>query len=557
MTGRRREARAPLARPRAVFTSALALAILLVVSGGAQAAAGAAQVEKKLPALAPSPNDGLSRALANGDLTEAEYALERALSLFRPDRARRLYGAVSGVGPREATPILRDLAARLRELSPRQRSLAERILARPTSRRDAIHPYRARARRVCGRNMCFWWVTRTVDAPPLADRNRNGVPDYVDKARAVFGTVWNKEVRGLGYRRPRSDRTSRDHGPNGKLDVYVADLGAQGLYGYCTSDDPAKGRRRAVSAYCVVDDDFSRRQFRRGAAGTRALRVTAAHEFFHAVQYAYDWLEDLWLMEGTAAWIEDEVYDGVNDNVQYLSTSPVSARNFWFPLDFYNRDPRSGEANFKYGAWIFWRYLSERFGRDIVRSVWRRADSRPPAPNEYSLQATVSALALRGHDFATVLSDFAVANTSPATAYSEGASYPAPQPTTKVFNAAPATDVVTRVPMFHLSSDYYAFVPSGLSPTARLTITLDLPPLEAAPRASALVHRPDGVVRVPAAVDPTGAGTIVVDNFGSASKVVLVLTNASTRFACWQRAVFSCRGRPLDDTDFFFQAAVS
>ena len=41
--------------------------------------------------------------------------------------------------------------------------------------------------------------------------------------------------------------------------------------------------------------------------------MTAAHEFFHAIQAAYDWGEDWWLTEGTAAWIKDEVYDDLNE----------------------------------------------------------------------------------------------------------------------------------------------------------------------------------------------------------------------------------------------------
>jgi hypothetical protein len=39
----------------------------------------------------------------------------------------------------------------------------------------------------------------------------------------------------------------------------------------------------------------------------RPLKVTAAHEFFHAVQFAYDIGEDGWLMESTATWMEEHV----------------------------------------------------------------------------------------------------------------------------------------------------------------------------------------------------------------------------------------------------------
>jgi hypothetical protein len=407
--------------------------------------------------------------------------------------------------------------------------------------------------------MCFWWVTETSDAPRPVDRNRNRIPDWVDTTRAVFRTVWATEVGRYRYTRPRSDLGSRNHGPNGKLDVYIADVGAIGLYGYCTSDDPARGRRRSVSAYCVVDDDFGRRQFEGAASGIRALKVTAAHEFFHAVQFAYDWLEDLWLMEGTAAWIEDEVFDRIDDNLQYLRTSPVSARFFFLPLDYYNPDPSEIDAGFKYGAWIFFRYLSERYGPDVVRSVWRRADSRRGAPDDYSIQAVQSTLVPRRADFLSVFADFGVANFSPSASYAEGARYPSPRPLRTHAVGPPG---IARSPwrMFHLSSDYLAFVPRGLAPEATLTLTLELPPPETSPSASALVENADGsVVRVPAALDQTaGTWRIEVPGFASTRRVVLVLTNASTRYQCWRRAVYSCRGRPLDDeVDFYFEASVA
>ena len=537
---------------RGTFLTAGLLAALVLAL---PAASGAAQQE--LPALAPA-DDGLGRALAQGRLSQAEYALERALSVFRPERARKLFGQVQRPDPRAGTMILRDLAARVPDLSPSQRALATRILARPTERGDAIHPYRAAAKRFCGVRVCFWWVRTTRDAPSQRDRNRNGLPDYVETTRQVFKTVWNAEVGRLGYRTPRSDSTSRYGGPNGKLDVFIADVGAQGLYGYCTTDDPARNRQRAVSAYCVVDDDFARRQFGGAATGVAALKVTAAHEFFHAVQYAYDWLEDLWLMEGTAAWIEDEVYDSVNDNRQYLKTSPIAPENYAFPLDYYNPDPNEPDSGYKYGVWIWWRYLSERYGPKVVRDVWRRADANRGAPDEYSLQANVSALSIRGQDFASVFADFGVANAYPAAGYSEGAAYPAPDPDTTL--VSPAGIARTTVLTYHLANDYYRFAPGELDPAATLTFTLDLPDPAGSPAANAIVEAVDGTLtRIPAVrEETTGRFVIAVPGFGTARRVVLVLANASRRLRCWQGDVYSCRGRPLDDdAEIAFEAAVT
>ena len=524
---------------------ALAATVFLLAVGGASA--------KDVPDLDPAADDGLARALENGRLTEAEYALERALAIYQPERARRLFGSVSPPEPRAGTYVLRDLAARLGDLSPAKQRAAARILARPTDRNDAIHGYRTRgARRTCDPRMCFWWVGRTSDAPSLRDANRNRVPDWVDRTREVFATVWATQVGQFRYRRPLSDLRSKNDGGSRKLDIYIADVGADGLYGYCTTDDPRRRLRRAVSAYCVVDDDFARSQFEGSATGIRALKVTAAHEFFHAIQFAFDWREDLWLMEGTATWIEDEVYDGVNDNIQYLRTSPISERLFYLSIDYYNQDPSEIDANYKYGVWIFWRYLSERFGRDVVREVWQKAGA-----GQYSTRAVVSTLATREVAFRDFFTDFGVANLYPEASYAEGSTYPTPEPSRTLVGPSGISRIPVRMP--HLSNDYYAFAPTGLPPTATLTFRLELPPAVAAPNATALVEQPDGTVLRTAAVQDatTGQWTITVPGFGSARRVVLMLTNASTRFQCFRGTVFSCHGRPLDDdADFFYEASV-
>jgi hypothetical protein len=526
----------------------LAVVAVLATAGTAQAA------ERRAPAGAPA--DGITRALLSGELTRAEYALERALALVRPERARRLFGEVAPVDPRGGTPIFRELAARTSELPPAQRRLAQRLLARPTSPSDPFVRYGSRAFKTCNPRMCFWWVQKTRDAPTLLDTNRNGLPDWIDKTRTAFDKVWATEVGAFNYRRPRSDLSSRYHGPNRKLDVYIADLGALGLYGYCTTDDPRRSSRRYVSAYCVVDDDFSRKQFQVGAYGVAALRVTAAHEFFHAVQFAYDWKEDLWLMEGSAAWIEDEVYDGINDNRQYLDFSPIGQSTFWHALDWYHPNPANVLSLQKYGAWIFFRYLSERYTREIVRTIWRRADAIPGTPNDYSMKAAVNAVALQGDDLHDVFADFGAANIYPDTSYSEGSAYPTPQPTISLALGTGNSPLSSgSIPMDHMSNDYYRFRPATGTLTT-LTFAISLPAPVTNPRARALVEAMDGTVTtVPAVLNGvTGQWDIVVNGFGAVKHVTLVLTNASTRYSCRQGTVLSCRGIPLDDLNYSFVA---
>src|SRR5919109_771457 len=320
-----------------------ALALAACAAGAALLLPGALQAqtpERPLLSLAGAPDDALSRRLADGRLTEAQYALERARSVFQLRRVRHAYGDVARPGRRDATLILRDLAARKRELSGPERELAEALLARPD---DGDVPVgngwtvaEAAGSPVCsalpGTGLCVHWVASSSDAPSPTDSSpANGVPDWIDLTLATWETVWTQEIGAIGYREPLPDGTLGD---DNRLDVYVDDLGSDGVFGYCTSDDPNVDVPGvfAVWAYCVVDDDYAPGQYGSVHTPQEFLGVTSAHEFNHASQFAYDWLEDVWLLEGTATNIEETVYPNVNDNVSFLRRlSPLSAPGS--PLD--------------------------------------------------------------------------------------------------------------------------------------------------------------------------------------------------------------------------------
>ena len=246
-------------------------------------------------------------------------ALERARSLFSLGQVRARFGRVAAPDPRAATMLLRDLALRLEDLGPAERAAAERILARPTGPGSDPDKYSTEETPFCSTHVCVHYVGSTLDEPPFEDVSGViGVPDYVETASAVLEEVWALEVDGLNYKAPKSDLTSPNHGPDGKLDIYLANIGDDGIFGYCTSDDPHLTHPYSfwdMSAYCVLDNDYDPLQFH---MPLDALQVTAAHEFFHAVQFHYDIGEDIWFMEGTATWIEDEAYDDVNDSLRYL-----------------------------------------------------------------------------------------------------------------------------------------------------------------------------------------------------------------------------------------------
>ena len=105
---------------------------------------------------------------------------------------------------------------------------------------------------------------------------------------------------------------------------------------------------------------------------TDSAKLTAAHEFFHAVQAAIDTYRfndaALWWTEATANWILEEVFpqDGGYSNTLYsVALRPEIALNHWGDYA-----TEGVEADHHYGASIFATYLSENHGgwQTVIRS---------------------------------------------------------------------------------------------------------------------------------------------------------------------------------------------
>jgi hypothetical protein len=553
--------------------------VCLVLLCALVAAGPAAARAKPLPPLTPVRADGLTRALADGRLTEAQYALERARSLFHLGAVRGEFGDVTSPSAHDATPILRDLVLRLDGLAPADRALAMGILARPTSGPafSGEHRYQAGAvvQSACdsSRPLCFHWDSKPThrDAPPLTDTSpANGIPDAVDQTMATFAGVWDLEVGTYGFQPPLPDTTSSDNGGSGDTDIYLADLGEDTvpLFGYCTTDDPhftnpfSTFQYSDASAYCVVDDDFA--DFGTSQTPQEFRDVTAAHEFFHAIQFHYDYREDFWLMEGTAMMMEGQFRPDVKDRIRYLDDSTMLSPAT--PVD-------RGAGGFQYGAWIFWRFLVERLSDPAVgppaptplnplaiRQVWERADNSSDedgagpdtiGPGNYSLQALRKVLASRGLAFRDVFKHFAWVNRIPGSFYEEGTEYPAARPMAG-FGLGPSRRSVGwhSYRIKHLAHRYVVFKPNANAATGtRVRVWVELPRPSTGSVANVLVRYVGGTYKLrPIVLNSAGDGSVVFQlGRGVVKEADLILTNASARFECWEGTNYSCNGRALDD----------
>ena len=194
--------------------------------------------------------------------------------------------------------------------------------------------------------------------------------------------------------------------------------------------------------------------------------MTAAHEFFHAIQFGYDVYEDLWFMEGTATWVEDEVYDSINDNYQFLAYSPIR-----YPRTSLDR----ADGAFPYGSFLFFTFVSEQRGAGTVRDFWERA-----AAGSTSLQAIHDVVGASA--WPSFFSLFGSCNTLPAGSYSERAGYPAPawwlrKTLSQRVRAAPGGRRCSRPPRQLRDA---GSPPHGkLGRRARVLVTVDGPPVSA------------------------------------------------------------------------------
>ena len=303
----------------------------------------------------------------------------------------------------EVTPALKELATRLSALHGSERRRARRLLERPVPGKaqpgESAYQVPEHDPPLCSAHFCIHWVDSGADAPPLVSTLGDGVPDYIRTMSQVFEHVYQVENQQLGWRRPPGDGTRG--GGFDKVDVYVKDVGGEGIFGYSTPDPGQRGSSQA--AYLVMDDDYATAQFPRYTSYLAPMEVTAAHEYNHVIQFGYDVLQDTWFLESTAVWMEDAVYDDVND---YLSYVGPWAKLTQLPLTSFDYLDETDPLNVKvYGDAVWNRWLFSHYGQALIRNAWERSTHTIPA--SFAPGAYDAALRARGSSFFAAFTRFA------------------------------------------------------------------------------------------------------------------------------------------------------
>ncbi|HTK83379.1 MAG TPA: MXAN_6640 family putative metalloprotease [Bacteroidota bacterium] len=331
------------------------------------------------------------------------------------------------------------------EFSDLQRQQLSSLLAIPARQKS----------RVIGHFTLFYDTTGS-DAPAIVtttggvcQRLPGTAEEYVDSAGSIFNHVWDFETGVLGYSSPplQGDNTYW-------IDIH--DLGF-GLYGQ-TFPDPnsvSSGPPPRYNTYIEIDNDFC--DVYPSSRGIPGLKVTAAHEFHHAIQlggYGY-WTGDLYFYEVTSTWMEDVVYTDVNDYYQYLSNSPSLSSQFSYP--FVRFTEHNGSIEYSRAVWG--KFIEQRFSRNTMLQCWEFM--RQSA----SLPSLDRALANAGSSFRQAFLEWAVWNNAAGPNcdtvrfYAEGRNYPTVRLRNVVQYAAPQKIIVDSIQA--LSSVYRPVLVNG------------------------------------------------------------------------------------------------
>lgn len=201
------------------------------------------------------------------------------------------------------------------------------------------------------------WMESGINAVPLEDISGNGYPDYIDSAAVIFDMVRDIEVNQMNYAPP----PAQDGTPVIPYPVYFLALGDYGVTVPSYIDIPNLPGTNYTS-YIKLDNNYSDYFF--PTKGLDALRITAAHEFHHAIQLGYNFRsEDLYFMEMTSTWMEEVIFPDINDYFNYLPSLFNNVSNTRFDLSF---------GTYRYGNSVYLQMLESEHGSEIVKSIWDR-----------------------------------------------------------------------------------------------------------------------------------------------------------------------------------------
>lgn len=290
------------------------------------------------------------------------------------------------------------------------------------------------------------------------DANDSGVPDYVEDVARVYEEV-GAQYLDWGYRAPLRDGSLVSNGGDDRFDVYLLDFGGS-ADGAFRRDACLAGTERCIG-FMVQENDFTEASY---PSTEEATRILGSHEFFHAVQASYDADQDVIVTEGTAVWATEEFDPASNDFENFIGAFLRSTDR---SLDAVVAGPAPPSA---YGSALFFKFLTERHGREIIKLLWEHLENGRGHASESANQANPTWLIqldaiLRERfqsSFAAEFERFSTWNlftgaaADPAKAWRDAARFPTP-----TFTASTAPLRLSALRSFYASTQYFRVPVAG------------------------------------------------------------------------------------------------
>lgn len=295
----------------------------------------------------------IEEAYRQGLVSDEEKLLLEVRSVKAPSTLPQQYQSATIETQKCATMILLEAQRQWDKLTPSGQQTLREIMARPTAAYAITSPQ--------GYFRIHYNTTGTNAVPSADTSPANGIPDYVEWLASYADSSYRSEVINLGHYKPIQDGSL---GGDSLYDIYTEEMG---YYGYTQREGTGPNPWNDAYSYISVHRNFIGFPANDDPEGDQkgAAKVTVAHEYYHAIQFTYDYAEELWLMESSSTWMEDFVFDPVNDNFNYLS--------YWFSYPHYSLN-----ANVDlhvYSAFIWPKYVSLNYGNDVMPDLWNRCIS--------------------------------------------------------------------------------------------------------------------------------------------------------------------------------------
>jgi len=449
----------------------------------------------------------IDAAAASGRLTYETALLYKVRALRFPERLPEPFRTAAYAIPIKCgTPVMMEAMNAAPSLSTAFRAEVEEASTRPPT--DSVYA-------TASGHFLIHYDLDSVNKVPATDADSSGHPDFIEMLALYLDSCWSYEVDYLGWRMPPDDGVA---GGDGRYDVYPTSIGL--VYGFTIQDQPGPEPWSDYTSYILLNKSFMGFPPNDDPEGDQAgtMKATCAHEFNHACQFADNALQqhvaESWFQELSATWIEDVVYDTVNDNYYFLDDF------FPFPqLTLFDG------GQHKYGAFVFGKFIEESLDTNVIRSAW---DKMRWSGASVSLD---TALMDKGSSFAATYRTFAGWNYFTDTRnlglhYSEADRYPL-VPITRtesVYPLGPKSGATIQA----MAADYVEFLPDGGGHDV-VEVFFNGANGTAWQAAFWQVDSSGSAVEHAFTLDPaTGNGTIYLGGFDTMTKGVLVAANCNT-----------------------------